>query len=71
MLKQLDIEILKKTWTDRRRPPKNLLSLTGSPYQVDILSALLFTGVLTAPPVRHGFSLSDCWAWLRYFPCGI
>jgi hypothetical protein len=32
------------------------------------MCALMFTALWTRPPVRYGFSLSDCWAWLRYFP---
>jgi hypothetical protein len=33
-----------------------------------ISCALVFAALWTRPPVRYGFSLSDCWAWLRYFP---
>ena len=32
------------------------------------MCALMFTALWTRPPVRYGFSLADCWAWLRYFP---
>lgn len=35
---------------------------------MDVLASLLFVGLWTRPPVTYGFSLSDCWAWLRYFP---
>lgn len=49
--------------------PASLISAAqASPFTVDFFCALLFTALWTRPPVRYGFSLSDCWAWLRYVP---
>jgi len=66
--KRVYIEILLDTWKAPAAPPAALSALQASPLNIDFLSALLFTALWTRPPVRYGFSLSDCWAWLRYFP---
>jgi hypothetical protein len=65
--KSLDIEVLENTWSPPSLVPSELLAQT-SPVDIDFLCALLFTALWTRPPVRYGFSLSDCWAWLRYLP---
>ena len=45
-------------------------ALTGLPgtRAVNVLGALLDLAWCTRPPVVHGFSLADLWAWLRYMP---
>lgn len=35
-------------------------------WQCNVLTTLLWIGVLTAPPRYRGFDLSAIWAWLRY-----
>lgn len=47
-------------------PPALMRSL--GVREVDLLHALLFCALWTRPPVSFGFSLADCWAWLRYLP---
>ena len=69
MNRRVDIEVLSDSWPASTTPPSGLVAaVQSSPSNVDILASLLFLGLWTRPPVTHGFSLSDCWAWLRYFP---
>ena len=69
MNRRVDIEVLSDSWPASTAPPSGLFAaVQSSPSNVDILASLLFLGLWTRPPVTHGFSLSDCWAWLRYFP---
>lgn len=35
-------------------------------WQCNVLTTLLWIGILTAPPRYRGFDLSTFWAWLRY-----
>jgi hypothetical protein len=67
--KSITIQVLEDTWP---RPEEVPVELTGAqatnPYAIDVLCCLLFAALWMRPPVRYGFSLSDCWAWLRYFP---
>lgn len=67
--KRIDIVVLADTWKPPATPPAALtLAVQTSPLSIDFLCALIFTALWTRPPIRYGFSLSDCWAWLRYFP---
>lgn len=67
--KQVAIEILADTWKAPATVPTALISAAqGSPLSIDFFCALIFTALWTRPPIRYGFSLSDCWAWLRYLP---
>jgi hypothetical protein len=67
--KAIDIQVLSKTWIAPANPPAALISSAQkSPQNIDVLGALIFTGLFTRPPICYGFSLADCWAWLRYFP---
>lgn len=67
--KRLEIEVLMDTWKPPALVPAALVSAAQtSPLNIDFLCALLFTALWTRPPIRYGFSLSDCWAWLRYLP---
>jgi len=67
--KQVDIEVLAETWKPPAIVPAALISAAqSSPFSVDFFCALMFTALWTRPPIRYGFSLSDCWAWLRYLP---
>jgi hypothetical protein len=65
--KNIRIEVLNDTWVLPDQAPPALLNAAGN-YSIDISCALVFAALWTRPPVRYGFSLSDCWAWLRYFP---
>ena len=38
----------------------------GALWQCNLLTTLLWIGILTAPPRYRGFDLSTFWAWLRY-----
>lgn len=67
--KQVRIEVLSSTWTAPATAPSALVTAAqSSPALFDLLAALLFVGIWTRPPVSFAFSLSDCWAWLRYLP---
>jgi hypothetical protein len=67
--KRVDIEVLVDTWKAPTAPPAALtVAAQATPLSIDVLCALAFTALWTRPPIRYGFSLSDCWAWLRYFP---
>jgi hypothetical protein len=67
--KRVEIEVLVDTWKAPAIAPAALISAAQcSPLTIDFLCALIFTALWTRPPVRYGFSLSDCWAWLRYLP---
>ena len=67
--KRLDVEVLVDTWKAPTMVPAALtLAAQNSPLTIDFLCALIFTALWTRPPIRYGFSLSDCWAWLRYLP---
>ena len=69
MNRRVDIEVLSDSWPASTAPPSGLVAAVQSyPSQVDILASILFLGLWPRSPVTHGFSLSDCWAWLRYFP---
>ena len=67
--KSLEIEVLGHTWKAPATVPPALTSATqSSPMAADFLCALIFTALWTRPPISYGFSLSDCWAWMRYLP---
>ena len=69
LLKKIEVKVDPDSWPALSDVPAELTALqASSPLQVDVLSALLFTAIWTRPPTQFGFSLSDCWAWLRYFP---
>jgi len=69
VIKHLEIGIEANTWPSSGSVPPALTSafVAGS-YDVNLLGVTLFIGVLTRPPMRHGFALSDLWAWMRYLP---
>lgn len=67
--KRLNIEVLHSSWKPPRAVPAALATAAlNSPFDADFFCALLFAALWTRPPVCYGFSLSDCWAWLRYVP---
>src|SRR6185436_8598112 len=67
--KRVDVELMVNSWQSPTTPPASLTTAAqSSPTTINILCALAFTALWTRPPVRYVFSLSDCWAWLRYFP---
>jgi hypothetical protein len=67
--KSVKLELLLDTWKAPTSPPAALTSaLQTSPLDINFLGALIFSALWTRPPITYGFSLSDCWAWLRYFP---
>lgn len=66
--KRVGIEVIASTWSSGTPPAVLTAAVQASPIAIDVTCALLFTALWTRPPVRYGFSLSDCWAWLRYFP---
>lgn len=67
--KRVIVEVLLDTWKAPSSPPSALITAAkNSPLDINFLSALIFTALWTRPPIRYGFSLSDCWAWFRYFP---
>lgn len=67
--KEIDIRVLQGSWPNLADVPAGLNSLTAaSTLQVDLSAALMFIAIQSRPPMQYGFSLSDCWAWFRYFP---
>ena len=67
--KSVDVELTASSWSPPKTPPGTLISASqSSPTSIDILCTPAFTALWTRPPVVYGFSLSDCWACLRYFP---
>ena len=65
--KKFTIQIDQNSWSNSS-VPSELMVVNNTEMEIDLLEALHFIGILTRPPVLHGFSLSDFWAWLRYLP---
>jgi hypothetical protein len=63
--RSLEIEIGRRTWPSNR-PPAAFLS-AASQEVVDVATVLNLIGVLTTPPLSGGASLSELWAFVRYF----
>ena len=69
MIKNLRIDIDQSSWPSFSAIPSSLIYASGvQSYSIDLLGPLLNIGIYTRPPASYGFTLSDCWAWLRYFP---
>ena len=66
--KSVSIELDADSWAPAQPPQRLAAAAAAGPYTVDLDAALVFIGIWTQPPTRTGFSLADCWAWLRYFP---
>jgi hypothetical protein len=65
-LKTIDIDVDTAIWNPNPVPQDiQALSRIGSRL-TDVDCALIHTALWTRPPNCFGFSLSDCWAWLRY-----
>lgn len=65
-LKTVNIEVDTASWSPNPVPEDiQRLARIGT-RDTDVDSALLHTALWTRPPNCFGFSLSDCWAWLRY-----
>lgn len=56
------------SWQHGNVPPALLQADQRGTLALDLDTVLLDIGIWTRPPEMHGFALSDCWAWLRYFP---
>ncbi len=66
-LRSVDVSVRTETWPRGKIPPPGLSALAGT-QQVDIADVLREVALRTSPPISLGFSLADCWAWLRYAP---
>ena len=66
--KTVAIRVLTDTWPNTAVPPALAALQNARRYSIDVLACIAFTALWTRPPVRYGFSLADCWAWLRYLP---
>lgn len=66
--KSVLVEVDAASWAPAAAPAQLLNAAAAGPFTVDLDAALLFIGLWTRPPTRRGFTLADCWAWLRYFP---
>jgi len=64
----LRVEIDQSSWPNPQALPPRLRTLGTSQHSVNILEVLVQIARCTAPPTGHGFDLSACWAWLRYYP---
>jgi hypothetical protein len=67
MLRKVSVSVDTTTWTTAP-VPSPLTSVNGVVRDVSMLDVLLSVAVWTRPPTVYGFSLSDCWAWMRYLP---
>lgn len=65
--RNVEIEIDARTWTSSAVPTP-LAALHKTVQPISMLGVLLSTAIWTRPPTVYGFSLSDCWAWMRYLP---
>ncbi|HSU15711.1 hypothetical protein [Longimicrobium sp.] len=61
-------EIDPATWGNVPPPGALVAAARQGSIDIDLDAALLFAGIWTRPPALHGFTLADCWAWLRYYP---
>lgn len=66
--KTIRVELEASSWHPNAPPAPLLAAEAAGSYDVDLDAALIFIGLWTRPPTRPGFTLADCWAWLRYFP---
>lgn len=69
MRRSIDVEVDQNTWPAKGAglPPFPAAFSHGvTPYDLDVLSALLVIGQLTTPPIASGATLSEFWAWVRY-----
>ncbi len=68
MLKELNVEVDQSTWPSSGSPafPSTFVAGT-SVEQIDVLGLLALLGFLTTPTTALGMSLSEHWAWVRYF----
>lgn len=67
-IKTIQFELDKTSWNPGS-PPKALTTAEqAGTLSIDLDAALIFVAIWTRPPTRPGFTLADCWAWLRYFP---
>ena len=62
----IDIEVVVDSWAHGRQVPPNLLPAYQSDT-IDVAVVLNLIGVLTTPPLSGGASLSEMWAFVRYF----
>ncbi len=63
----LKFEIDAATWPNGQPPAPLVHQSNVANITLDLDLALLNLGLITRPPTIYGFSLSDCWAWMRYF----
>jgi hypothetical protein len=68
--KELDVVVDNESWRTRGVPVPHALThlAQNNPMRLCFEDAMVFLALWTRPPMQHGFSLSDIWAWLRYFP---
>jgi len=67
MIKRIYIQINNSSW-GTSPVPIELRNIASQYRQTDTLIGLIHTALWTRPPCSFGFSLADCWAWLRYGP---
>src|SRR5258708_18338456 len=69
MLRTIKVEVDQSTRPPQPGPPviPNGFHTVVADLSVDILSMLLLIGHLTTPAAAEGISLSEFWAWVRYF----
>lgn len=69
MDRKLNIIIDKKTWPKNATAPRfpNQFTDGTTEYNLNIPSMLWMIGYLTTPTLSTGVSLSEFWAWIRYF----
>lgn len=69
MKRKLEVITDKETWPKKNRHPLFPATFKAGrdTYDLDIPAMLLMVGYLTTPISSTGVSLSEFWAWIRYF----
>ena len=70
MQKQLTVTVDESTWPNGGPPFPHSFHQGSREFDFNIPALLLTLGYLTTPPQSSGASLSEFWAWVRYF-CAI
>ena len=66
--KNIAVIVDSNSWNPGVPPAPLVAAQTSGQFDLNLTGALIFIAICTRPPTRLGFTLSDCWAWLRYFP---
>ncbi|MCK4827797.1 hypothetical protein KA005_69355 [bacterium] len=65
MFRNIDVSHDPLSWGSN--PVPSIIAGLPTTRLTNIWAGLMHTALRTSPPIRHGFHLSDFWAWFRYF----